>query len=100
MLGLAYKRTTGDVRESPALTVCALLRERGARLRAVDAYADPRALDSDTVRVLLTEEEARAPDAVLVLTDHDTFDYALVARCASYVFDARDRCPGPRTERL
>ncbi|WP_408907988.1 nucleotide sugar dehydrogenase [Streptomyces albidoflavus] len=100
VLGLAYKANTGDLRESPALTVCALLRERGARLRAVDPYADPRALDSDTVRVPLTEEEVRAADAVLVLTDHDTFDYALVARCASYVFDARDRCPGPRTERL
>ncbi|MFE7675890.1 nucleotide sugar dehydrogenase [Streptomyces albidoflavus] len=100
VLGLAYKKNTGDLRESPAVTVCALLRESGARLRAVDPYADPRALDSDTVRVPLTEEEVRAADAVLVLTDHDTFDYALVARCASYVFDARDRCPGPRTERL
>ena len=33
-----------------------------------------------------------AADAVVLLTDHDAFDYELVASSAPYIFDARNRC--------
>ena len=48
----------------------------------------------------LTEREVRAADAVVVVTDHDSFDYDLVVRHARYVFDTRNRCAGPMVERL
>ncbi|GAA1358220.1 nucleotide sugar dehydrogenase [Streptomyces beijiangensis] len=99
VLGLAYKRNTGDVRESPAVEVAGLLKERGARVRAVEPYAEPFLLPRDLLCVELTEDEVREADAVVVATDHDVFDYAMVERCASYVFDARNRC-GTGTDRL
>ncbi|WP_329119670.1 nucleotide sugar dehydrogenase [Streptomyces sp. NBC_01465] len=99
VLGLAYKRNTGDVRESPAVEVAELLMARGARVRAVEPYADPVLLPRDVLCVELTEEEVRVADAVVVATDHDVFDYAMVERCAAYVFDARNRC-GAGTDRL
>ena len=41
-----------------------------------------------------------AADAVVILTDHDVFDYEMVATSAAYVFDTRNRCKGDRVERL
>jgi UDP-N-acetyl-D-glucosamine dehydrogenase len=100
LLGLAYKRNSGDLRESPALAVAAELAVRGARVRAVEPYADPARLPADLLCVELTEQEAAAADVVVVATDHDVFDYPMLARTASYVFDTRDRCRGGSVERL
>ena len=37
---------------------------------------------------------------MVLVTDHDAFDYDLVARHARYVFDTRNRCHGQAVERL
>ncbi|MFC7305790.1 nucleotide sugar dehydrogenase [Streptomyces monticola] len=100
VLGLAYKRNTGDVRESPAVTVAGLLLARGARVRAVEPYADPRELPADVLCVELTADELRAADGVVITTDHDSFDYDLVAHEASYVLDTRNRCRAAHIDRL
>lgn len=100
VLGLAYKKNTGDVRESPAATVAELLMARGARVRAVEPYADAQLLPPGVLCVELTEAEIATTDAVIVLTDHDGLDYGLVERHATYVFDARNRCRGDRIDRL
>ncbi|MET8326490.1 nucleotide sugar dehydrogenase [Streptomyces sp. NPDC005181] len=92
VLGLAYKKNSGDVRESPAVAVAELLKKRGARVRAVEPYAEPRLLPDDVLCVELTEEEVAAADAVVIATDHDVFDYPMVQRHARYLFDARNRC--------
>jgi UDP-N-acetyl-D-glucosamine dehydrogenase len=42
----------------------------------------------------------KAADAVVVVTDHDEFDYDMVRRCARFVFDTRNRIRGPRVETL
>ncbi|MDT9691298.1 nucleotide sugar dehydrogenase [Streptomyces sp. P9(2023)] len=100
LLGLAYKKNTGDVRQSPAVEVARLLHEAGAHVRAVEPYAPPAHLPAHVLRVELTEEELRAADAVVVTTDHDGFDYVLVERHARYVFDTRNRCRGEGVDRL
>lgn len=102
LLGLAYKRNCGSLRGSPALAVAAELVARGAQVRAVEPYADadPAGLPADVLCVELTEEEAAAADVVVVTTDHDVFDYPMVARAATYVFDTRNRCRGESVERL
>jgi UDP-N-acetyl-D-glucosamine dehydrogenase len=100
VLGLAYKKNTGDVRESPAVVLAELLHRAGAQVRAVEPYADPHLLPRDVLCVELTEAEIRAADAVVIATDHDVFDYELVERCAAYLFDARNRCRGGRADRL
>ncbi|MEV4482464.1 nucleotide sugar dehydrogenase [Micromonospora coxensis] len=100
LLGLAYKRNTGDMRDSPAVDVVRHLRALGAEIRAVEPYAQPEQLPAGVLVVDLTEREVTEADAVVVVTDHDCFDYDLVARHARYVFDSRDRCRGPVVERL
>ena len=90
-LGLAYKPNSGDARESPATEVVRHLVDLGAQVRAVDPHVmeEQHRVPSSVVRVALTEDEVRESDAVVVLTDHAAFDYEMVARLASYVFDTR-----------
>ncbi|WP_460397041.1 nucleotide sugar dehydrogenase [Actinophytocola sediminis] len=102
VLGLAYKRNTGDARESPAVRAAEALIRTGAEVRAADPHVrETVPIDPRVARVSLTVEEITSADAVVILTDHDAFDYDLVATHASYVLDCRNRLvPAPHIERL
>ncbi len=94
VLGVAYKRGIGDTRESPAHEIITTLRRKGAQV----AYADPHvaSFQVDGVElkaVELTEEELRASDCVLILTDHPEFDYDAVVRHTRLIVDTRDSFP-------
>jgi UDP-N-acetyl-D-glucosamine dehydrogenase len=96
LLGLAYKRNTGDDRESPALAVADKLLGLGAHVRAADPHVMEDHVDRRVVRVELSADELSQADAVVLLTDHDAFDLDLVAAEAGYVLDTRHRLPaGP-----
>ncbi len=98
VLGIAYKKNVDDMRESPSLRLIELLEERGA----VTAYHDPHIAEIPPTRehapltgrrsVELTAQEVAAYDAVLIATDHDTVDYALVVDNAKLVVDTRNAC--------
>ena len=99
LLGLAYKKNTGDARESPAVRVVQLLRQMGAEVRV----ADPHVVEAvhgapDLTMVTVTAEELRSADAVVLLADHDEFDYDLICSEARYVLDTRRRLHGPTIE--
>jgi len=100
LLGVSYKRNSGDARESPAVRVAERLAELGADLRIADPLVDPSMHDLTAVWVSADEDEVRDADLVVVLTDHDEFDWDLVASSASHVFDTRHRLTGPNVEHL
>lgn len=93
VLGIAYKKNVDDTRESPAVRLMELLVQRNA---AVD-YADPhvavfpkmREHRFDLESVTLSAESVASYDAVLLATDHDAFDYALIGRHARLIVDTR-----------
>jgi UDP-N-acetyl-D-glucosamine dehydrogenase len=93
VLGVAYKKNVDDMRESPAVELMELLTARGARVE----YSDPhvpvfprlRRHRFDLKSIALTAEALGAYDAVLLATDHDAFDYALIKRGAKLVVDTR-----------
>jgi UDP-N-acetyl-D-glucosamine dehydrogenase len=91
LLGLAYKRNTGDARESPAMVVAEQLLSMGAELRAVDPHVLTEQVDVRVALVPLNAEEVAAADAVVLLVDHDAFDLGLVAAHGRYVLDTRHR---------
>ncbi|MGI9023681.1 MAG: nucleotide sugar dehydrogenase [Acidimicrobiales bacterium] len=101
LLGLAYKRNTGDARESPALAVAERLANLGAEVRAADPHVGDSPSGSRVCRVEATDAELSAADAVIVLTDHEEFDYkAVVDRCR-LVLDTRHCLPAaPNVEWL
>jgi UDP-N-acetyl-D-glucosamine dehydrogenase len=101
LLGLAYKKNTGDARESPAVRVAKLLVAMGADVRAADPHVvEATAVDGIVPRVEVDAGELAAADAVVLLTDHEAFDYDLVCQQARFVFDCRHRLAGPNVETL
>lgn len=100
LLGLAYKRNSGDCRESPGVRVATMLADLGAEVRAADPHvAEPIHLPG-IVRVDATPDEYASADLVVVLTDHDAFDLDGLSRCGTPVLDTRCRVPGEGAERL
>jgi UDP-N-acetyl-D-mannosaminuronic acid dehydrogenase/UDP-N-acetyl-D-glucosamine dehydrogenase len=91
VLGPAYKPNTGDARESPSVAVIEGLRRLGADLVVAEPHVDDIRLLPDIERVECTVEQVRAADLVVVITDHDEFDYDMVQREASRIFDTRNR---------
>jgi UDP-N-acetyl-D-glucosamine dehydrogenase len=101
LLGLAYKKNTGDARESPAIRVADLLLRMGADVRAADPLVTETAvLDPAVARVEATPEQIAAADAVVLLTDHDAFSAADIGGHARYVLDCRRVLSGPNVETL
>jgi UDP-N-acetyl-D-glucosamine dehydrogenase len=100
LLGVSYKPNTADARETPAVEIARQLHALGADVRAVDPHVPERWIDPPLPRVELTPDELAAADAVVLITDHDAFDYDAVLRHAQYVLDTRHRLTGPRVEHL
>ncbi len=100
LLGLAYKKNTGDARESAGSAVAERLLALGASVSACDPHVVEPVIDARVARVDLTERELAAADAVVLLTDHDVFDYGLVERTAGLVLDTRHRLRGGAVETL
>jgi UDP-N-acetyl-D-glucosamine dehydrogenase len=91
VLGAAYKADVNDLRESPALRLMELLREKGAVVRYNDPHV-PR-LDHGPVSLEstpLSAEELAASDCVLVATAHAAYDPDFIVQYASLVVDTRN----------
>jgi UDP-N-acetyl-D-glucosamine dehydrogenase len=101
LLGLAYKKNTGDARESPAIRIAELLLRMGAQVRAADPLVTETAvIDPAVARVDATPEELAAADLVVLLTEHDAFARCEVGRHARYVLDCRRVLSGANVETL
>jgi UDP-N-acetyl-D-glucosamine dehydrogenase len=85
VVGLAYKKNVADVRESPSFKLMELLEKRGAAVSFHDPHVPvippTREHGAFTGRrsTPLTRETILDFDAVLIATDHDDVDYALIA---------------------
>ncbi|WP_280158840.1 nucleotide sugar dehydrogenase [Priestia megaterium] len=89
VVGVAYKKDVNDIRESPALTVCEGLLEKGYELTYHDPYIDSAVFNKQTYfSIPLTKEEIEKSDVVLVLTDHSQVDWSIVKN-AKKVVDTR-----------
>jgi nucleotide sugar dehydrogenase len=98
-LGLAYKKNSSDCRESPAVLIAQRLHDLGAQVRVVDHLVDPRRAPRSVTMVPLDRAEVRAADVVLIVTDHDDVDYALLDE-ARFVLDTRNTLHGKAHELL
>jgi UDP-N-acetyl-D-glucosamine dehydrogenase len=100
LLGLAYKRNTGDARESPSRRIADLLVDLGADVLVADPHVDDRHLPTGATRVDATPELAASCTAVVLLVDHDAFDLDAIAEQAPYLLDTRHRVSGSGVEYL
>jgi UDP-N-acetyl-D-glucosamine dehydrogenase len=100
LLGLAYKRNSGDYRESPAIALAHRLVALGAEVRAADPHVVEELRLAGVTRVEATRAEIEAADAIVVVTDHDAFDFETVGSCGQFVLDTRRRVHGDNVEHL
>jgi len=94
ILGIAYKRDIDDMRESPALEVIELLREKGAKISYNDPYIPRipkvRKHDLDLKSTPLTAKFLKSVDAALIITDHSSYDYSRIVENSDLVVDTRN----------
>jgi UDP-N-acetyl-D-glucosamine dehydrogenase len=96
VLGVAFKKNIDDVRESPALDVIGLLREKGADVVYHDPYVprirlhDDLMMDNTPYSDALLEEA----DAVVIVTDHSVFDWGHIAAHSKLIVDTRNAING------
>ena len=91
ILGVAYKKDVSDCRESPALDVMRLLKDKGALL----SYNDPLVPSLRLGRSILksieaSPEEIAKHDCVIILTDHSAYDFRKIVGAAKLVVDTRN----------
>ncbi|MBI2614317.1 MAG: nucleotide sugar dehydrogenase [Gemmatimonadetes bacterium] len=90
VMGVAYKKDSDDLRESPALDVIRLLLAQGADVSYHDPHVPEFSEDARTLRsVPLSPEAVRSADCVVVVTDHSGVDYRMLCREARAIVDTR-----------
>lgn len=103
VLGMAYKKDVDDMRESPAVELIRLLKEKGAKVK----YNDPHIALAVSPRkkfrmrsTALTEKLLKAHDCVLIATDHSAYDYRWIVEKSRLVVDTRNATAGIRSAKI
>jgi len=102
VLGLAYKRDVDDLRESPSLTILELLRHRGATVAYNDPYF-PTVGHGRHYALNMTNtplDNLGAYDAVVIVTDHTTYNYPKIVEQSKLVIDTRNATKGIVSEKI
>lgn len=102
LLGVAYKKDVDDVRESPALSIIDRLRAKGCDVRYHDPFVRELSFEDAHVDVNgapltsvdLTDEEIKAADCVVIITNHSQIDYGPVTEFAPLIVDTRNALNG------
>lgn len=111
VFGFAFKKNTGDTRESPAIYVCSHLLEEGARLNIFDPKVEAKQIEHDLTSTAVTSDPDRVLNlvniysdpyeavknshAIVVLTEWDefkTYDYKKMLstmKKPAFIFDGR-----------
>jgi len=104
VVGVAYKPGVDDIREAPSAEIITRLGDAGAVVDyhdpLVPSYPSMRRYAIEKSSVELTPDTLAGADCVLIVTDHATIDYALIAEHAPLVVDTRNaierHAPRPR----
>lgn len=91
ILGIAYKPDIDDLRESPALDVIHLLKEKGAEVVYHDPYIPN--FDHENLKMTSVEDlmaEVSIADCVAIITHHKNYDYQAILDAARLIVDTRN----------
>ena len=103
VLGLAYKKDIDDVRESPSLELIELLLYRGAKVDYNDPHVPRthkmREHDLGMTSKKLSARMLASYDAVVISTDHSSYDYSFIVDSAQLVVDTRNATKGVKRGR-
>lgn len=95
ILGVAYKKNINDCRESPAFELIKILKDEKIK---VD-YSDPfikkipklRNYNFENMKsILIKPSNLKKYDVVILVTDHDKFNYEMIEKNSKLIFDTRN----------
>ena len=88
ILGVAYKKDRGDVRESPAIGIIENLFERGVNVKSYDPFVDSLLVNTNYVEKEDSFDNINKYDLVLVHTAHTDFENFDFSKVSVPIFDA------------
>lgn len=100
LVGMSYKKNTGDIREAPSLRLVQLLREYGAVVYGVDDHVEAHRWPEGVSRAALTDASLANMDVAILVTDHDDIDLSVLERGTTLILDAKNRLSGSHVDRL
>ena len=103
VLGVAYKADIDDLRESPALDIIHLLREKGAQVNYHDPYIPSIQHDElEMASIQDLDTAVKEADCVVIVTNHSAYDYKKILDDARLIVDTRNalRTHGKQVEKV
>ena len=94
ILGLAYKKNIDDLRESPSLEIINLLRREGVTIFYNDPYLSEETheeLSKINIQKVQINNNLQKYDCVILLTDHDAYDYDFIKEKSKLIIDTRGK---------
>lgn len=105
VLGVAYKKDADDIRESPAVEIIDILKDKGARVE----YNDPHISSFSGMRhypdlsmksVALSEKMLKKYDCTVIITNHSRYDYSWIVKNSRLVVDTRNATAGIKSRNI
>ncbi len=93
ILGVAYKPDVSDTRESPALDIISLLRERKGIVDYNDPFV-PEIREAGLQMKSVPLDEIEKYDIVVITTNHSVYDYREIVERAKMILDTRNATRG------
>ena len=90
LYGMSYKNDVGDVRESPAIDIIKILKQKGAEVSYVDPYVPTVQIDNITFTSLSLNDRVSHFDCVIITTAHSLFDLKHLGEKAKLIVDTRN----------
>ncbi|MDP8230743.1 MAG: nucleotide sugar dehydrogenase [Candidatus Gorgyraea atricola] len=91
IIGITYKKDINDMRESPSLAIINALIEKEAKVQYHDPLVPSFKIDGLKLdSVDLTKENISSSDCAVLVTDHTSLNYRLIADNAKLILDTRN----------
>jgi len=101
ILGVGYKKDSGDVRESPALDIMKLLHERGGEISYHDPHVSQIVFENKPLRSIpLNAQSLSSADAVVLATDHSLFNAKEIVDHSRLIVDTRNLTDGMNSRKV
>ena len=95
VLGISYKKNVDDDRESPAFEIMKILKKKKIFFQYNDPYFQKirkgRNIGLSKKSIKLTKKNLSKYSAILLVTDHDAYDYNFIASNSKIIFDTRGK---------